>query len=159
MKELKWNEMMMNWCNQWKMRLFTEKNISYLIQSLEHCKNLICINSLLYSTLNLHLTFNQQAKSAGKAWSFKMKLRWWWMMTATAQPQSHTRTHTYMHPFTYWYIHMHTGKQNAYTEGHTNPVCVGPLHSRGSVLKLTFSAFHHRKISSSKNNKAARHIN
>lgn len=102
MKELKWNEMMMNWCNQWKMRLFTEKNISYLIQSLEHCKNLICINSLLYSTLNLHLTFNQQAKSAGKAWSFKMKLRWWWMMTATAQPQSHTRTHTHI------YIHSHT---------------------------------------------------
>lgn len=126
MKELKWNEMMMNWCNQWKMRLFTEKNISYLIQSLEHCKNLICINSLLYSTLNLHLTFNQQAKSAGKAWSFKMKLRWWWMMTATAQPQSHTRTHTHIciHSHTDIYICTQVNKMHTQRDTQTQSVLV-----------------------------------
>lgn len=59
-----------------------------------------------------------------------------------------THTHAYC---------THTGK---HTHTHTTiRISAHPALSHGSVLKLTFSAFHHRKISPSKNNKAARHIN
>lgn len=68
-----------------------------------------------------------------------------------------THVHTIVHHVTHYIqSRCHTCTQ---VNSHTHTVFLLVLFSHGSLLKLTFSAFHHRKISPSKNNKAARHIN